>query len=273
MQPRNRNAWLWTISLVVATILHVFMWYQRAPIDLTGNEEIAKKTDEIVIDRVPGPADREERQVVQTSKAQEDKDLKDKKARFGGEFKNRVAKETQSPNQGSFKQGGPNMSGAEVESDRGEPGGPMMHELMPFSSSPHGLPNDIERGAETMLNTDPVLYASFINRIADEIYDAWVVYAKQAVRLYMSKRNLETNVYITKLEVEINKSGEVTGITILKHSGVDALDRAPERAFWDAKNFPNPPVQMFGANDLMKFEYEFHFEWKTGSFGISPLNI
>jgi len=274
MKPRNNNFWLWTFALLIATMLHVYLWYQPAPFGLG---EVAQKeskdNQEIFIDKLPKEYTKEDKPVVQTSKAEEEKEAKDKKARFGGEFRNRVTKEMQSPNQGHFRHGGANAGGAEVEADKGEPGAPEMRELMPFSSSPNGLPNDIEKGPETVLNTDPVMYASFINRIADEIYDSWVSYAKEAVQLYLSKRNLDANVYVTKLEVEMNKDGEITGITILKHCGVDALDRAPERAFWDIKSFANPPKQMFDKDGFVRFEYEFHFEWKTYSFGIQPLNI
>ncbi len=275
MPPRS-NFWLWFFVLSIATLFHAYMWFQPAPLGLNGSAEVNEDAhkNEIVIDKVPDNANQDKKQVVQSSKAEEQKEAKDKIARFGGEFRNRVLKEMQSPNRGRFRQGGPATGGAETDDDKGEPGGPRMRDLMPFSSSPHGLPNDIEKGPETVLNTDPVLYASFINRIADEIYDAWVYYAKEAVQTrMMGKHGLESNLYVTKLEVEMNKSGEITGITILKHSGVEELDRAPEKAFWQVKSFPNPPEQMFDKDGFVRFEYEFHFELRSNFFGISPLNI
>src|SRR5690606_16073641 len=149
----------------------------------------------------------------------------------------------------------------------GETKAPDLHDLMTLGSRPNRLPEDVAEGPGTVLNTDPVRYASFINRVADEIYDPWVQHARRAVEtLYVAGAGLDSRTYITKVTVVMNRRGEVASLRILKSSGVSELDEAPKKAFWQAEPFPNPPAQMFDADGLVRFVYEFHFEWKSSGF-------
>lgn len=224
--------------------------------------------------------------VVTTSRAPEDPLLKDKEARFAGEFRNRVEQETHNPRTGRFQEGGAGKSGtpdpaqADPSNEAGEPGVTKRHgnlgmsDLMPFGASPHRLPDDIAEGSETLLNTDSVRYAGFINRIADEVYDPWVRHARDAVtNIYQRGKKLEANIYITKIQVVMDEKGSVTAIQTLGSSGIPELDDAPKKAFWEAEPFPNPPSQMFGKEGVVRFVYEFHFEWRSSSFNIVPWQI
>lgn len=211
--------------------------------------------------------------IVKTERS-DDFDSKDE-ARFGGEFRNRVKEETHAPNSGAFQAGqmqdnSPNLP----EGEEGlHPKLPSLSDLMAFPRTPNRLPNDVRTGGNTLLNTDPVLYASFINRIADEIYDRWVSNARDAVQeLSLSGRSPKPDTYVTKLQVVLDPDGSVTAIQTLQSSGILELDDAPKRAFWSARNFPNPPKQMFGREQLVRFVYEFHFGLR-GSFEIVPWSI
>ena len=216
----------------------------------------------------------EKKQVVQTSrpKVQEDSD---EPAEFYGEERNRVKKQTQSERKGRFQQGGrivspspaPGVGDGEIPSSETQ-----MSDLLAYSMSPNRMPEGVEAGPQTLLNTDSVVYASFINRVADEIYDPWVAFVNEAVDLMtLQGKSLAANVYITKLTVVVNKEGSVVSITTLASSGVAELDEATKKAFWKAEPFPNPPQQMFGSDNLNRFVYEFHFELKKSGFNIVPL--
>lgn len=242
----------------------------------------------IEIEKAPS---QERKSVVQSSKSEEE--FQDNKpAEYAGEFRNRVKKETQarvigpfqegrSASESSKKEGQGGENSGKAPSDEGDPiptpggeAGPKISDLMITGRSPHFLSDKIEKGNETVLNTDKVLYASFINRIAEEIYQPWVGNIEEALKnLRASGRKLENNTYVTKLNVAMDKRGEITGIQILSSCGVAVIDEAPKRAFWEAEPFPNPPVQLIEEDGFIRLNYEFHFEWKSSGFNIVPMTI
>lgn len=215
-----------------------------------------------------------QRKVVQTSRAEQDLLAENEKAKYLGEFKNRVKVETRGLGKGSFREGR-NLPLAPVPSEKGqEDNGLKLSELMAFGSSPNVLGSEIQLGNHTVLNTDPVKYASFINRIANQVYEPWVIRAREAVRLlYGEGKRLDSSTYITRLQIVMDSGGDIRAIQTLQGSGVDELDEAPKQAFWDVEKFPHPPEQMFKDEGLVRFVYEFHFEWQSSAFQIIPSPI
>ncbi|NBX76556.1 MAG: energy transducer TonB [Proteobacteria bacterium] len=199
-------------------------------------------------------------------------------ARFAGEFDQRVEHETQSPIKGQFQEGdvfkakeSPEIEG-EGETRKAEE--KSLKGYLTFGQSPNLLPKDIPYGNQTVLNTDKVRYASFINRIADEIYQPWVEAAERALQEYaLGHRKMEPNIYITRLRVTLNSEGAVTGIQVMDSCGVSELDEAPKKAFWESEPFPNPPNQLFEKDGYVRLTYEFQFEWKSSGFNIIPWKI
>lgn len=229
------------------------------------------------------------KQVVQTSKSETEEPNSDP-AEFAGEFRNRVKKQMQSPLTGPFQEGksigGENVQeseGKKKEADElaedgglaaGQGKGPKISELMVMGRSPHFLSDKIEKGNQTILNTDKVLYASFINRIAEEVYQPWVRNIGDSLKqIGALGRKLENNIYVTKLNVAMDKHGEITGIKVISSSGVSAIDEAPKKAFWEVEPFPNPPMQLMEEDGYIRLIYEFHFEWKSSGFNIVPMTI
>ena len=153
-------------------------------------------------------------------------------------------------------------------------GDPKISDLMIMGRSPHFLSDKIEKGNQTILNTDKVLYASFINRIAEEVYQPWVRNIEEALKtLKVLGRKLENNIYVTKLNISMDKEGEITGIQILSSCGIQVIDEAPKKAFWESEPFPNPPTQLIEEDGYIRLVYEFHFEWKSSGFNIVPMTI
>jgi TonB family protein len=274
--------------LILALCLHAFLLWLK-PFDLPGSpfSRSQQKPKEIVIERAEDLDS--QKPVVQTSKAREDEKAKDNKAKYAGEYRNRVEKETQSNRRGRFSEGAVAQGGGgnptppeppetnepadQVQPKKpGKPGnGIAMHDLMAFSSSPNALDKNIAEGDETVLNTDSVLYASFINRIADEIYDPWVSHVREAFEnLGFNNRRIAPNVYVTRLNVMMDASGNITAIKVIESSGIQELDDAPKKAFWEREPFPNPPEQMFGKDGLVRFVYEFKVDNKSSFFNILP---
>lgn len=198
----------------------------------------------------------EKKQVVFTTKV-EDLIVSDPAKTFGGEFKNRVSKETKSPLIGKFKEGGGIPDSQEGDDFH-------VSDLLPYiGSQPYDLPEDIPLGSETVLNTDPVLYASFLNRIADAIHVSWEEYAEDAVK---ELGKITDGIYITKLLISLDKEGNVLRSKIIHGSGYELLDKSTQQAFWDREPFLNPPPQMFKNEQYVDLKFEFHFEIKKSLF-------
>jgi len=260
--------WRLFYAFLFAALVHFAV--SRIRVVYVPASELAKKSEKDAIEISPFDP-KFERPIVQSSRPKEnDPEAEDKAAKYGGEHRNRVNKEMQAARKGKFQQGKgapERIPGAEGE----EAPAPGISDLMAYGMSPNDISKDIAIGGQTVLNTDPVRYASFINRIADRIYDSWVFYARDAVKaVYLTGRKIEGNTYITRLQVVMDNQGEVQAIQTLASSGIDELDEAPKRAFWDVEPFRNPPEQMFEHENLVRFVYEFHFEWKTSSFSIMP---
>ncbi len=301
-EPRRISlAWY----LIAAALFHAVLWQasQRGLLTLPQGSPMARQAPPpvpIEVERFSEGAPR--LPVVQTDKAQFDKKLlKEKKARFGGEFDNRVEQETRAAMSGKF-QPGPSQPAQRrrleaamdksndrryAESDDGDipsekkqkaqagtPGALGMADLMAFGATPNKFPNDIPAGPTTMLNTDKVMYASYINRIADEIYEPWVGFAQEAATVLRGLgKNLEETTYVTKLGVVLDDKGIVTDIKTLQSSGIEQFDESAKKAFWETDPFPNPPAQMFDSQKRVKLVYEFHFEWKSSFYGVFPRRI
>lgn len=233
--------------------------------------------DPIVVEK----AEDLERQVVQTSRRDQVPSGSDAAAKYLADSANRVQKETRAPIQDRFREarGGASAKRGDVSKEGEEPvpgdrppdGWLGLGDLLPqLGASPDSL-KDMEEGADTLLNTDAFAYASFLNRIANDIYDPWRRYASKAADDIARKNGkLEANEYITRLSVQLTPDGYVTAISVKKSSGIPALDEATKRAFWESEPFENPPHQMFGKEEMAVLPYEFHFHVQSSSFRVLP---
>ena len=280
-----------TWFLGAALVLHlIFVKLPLTHSSLFSLPSTVAEQDPIEIEKYP---EEKRKPSVQTSRSQEEILNDQSDAAFAGEFKNRIKKETQSRFTGPFQEGKSLGESAaksskggyknENESDNiakeGEPtddseGEIKGSELMVLGRSPHYLSDKIEKGDQTLLNTDKVLYASFINRIAEEVYQPWVGFIGDALKnINGVGRKIDNNTYVTKLNVVMNKEGEVTGIRILSSCGIPVIDEAPKKAFWNTEPFPNPPSQLVEEDGYIRLVYEFHFEWRSSGFNIIPQTI
>jgi TonB C terminal len=273
-QERKGTFLGWAFALTL--IFHWLIWWQLGNLPVffpdDKSKTVNKKDEPIVLE--PLPPELRQKPIVQTNKAKEDPEAEKEKARFGGEFRNRVKKETQSANKGRFQQAQPNKGGSR---DPLGPDGSLpyhLSDLMPhFSSTPNKLPGDVQEGNDTMLNTDAVSYASFFNRIAEMIYDPWVRFAREAVSDPLVQKQLRASDYVTKLLIVLDKEGRVNAIQLVQSCGLEALDEAPKKAFWSVSPFRNPPRQLYKNDDYVRLPYEFHFEMKSSGFNIQPWSI
>lgn len=267
----DRQPFSLSTFMLLALVLHWWLKSLPTPFMVTPiSLSTLKDSSPIEIDKWNGS-----KSIVQTERSTEEWDKQT--APFGGEFRNRTPNPTVAPRSGRFRSGGQGGKSeallGESKKDEGDVArGKDWNELMPFAQTPNHLPIDIPEGDSTVLNTDPVIYASFINRIADEIYDRWVYYARESVEaLRLQGTQLESGIYVTKIQIVIEADGTLSGIQVLRSSGTKLLDDAPKKAFWEAEPFSNPPRQLFEKDNLVRFIYEFHFSLNQSAFNIVPL--
>lgn len=207
-----------------------------------------------------------------------------KPAEFEGEFRNRTDRQTKAEQSGAFREfraGSTKSAGktpgqaaktvrghGDVEASRIAALG--VQDLMPQSAaSPNALSDDIAKGTRTVLNTDGVQYAGYLNRITSAVYDGWVANARMAVeRLRAEGKQLQSNVYVTKVLVEIDTDGNLRDVRVAESCGIPLLDDAPKKAFWEAQPFTMPPKSMFRGEPTVSLMYELHFEWRTSGFSL-----
>lgn len=257
-------------SLVAVLAVHAGVLLVQLPEGSFSNSfnRLVDKTIEIV---TPSELEKSRKPVVHSSQAKETIES-DKEARFAGEFDQRIEKEVQSPVQGKFQEGSGLNESPELGSNSAN--GLSLKDFMKFGRSPHALPKDIPFGNQTVLNTDKVKYASFINRIADEVYHPWVEAAEKSLRDFMvGQKKVEPNLYVTRLRVTLDQKGSLLGIQVLESCGVEELDEAPKKALWETEPFPNPPEQLYESDGYIRLTYEFQFEWRNSFFNIIPWKI
>ena len=136
---------------------------------------------------------------------------------------------------------------------------------MPILGSPgtsrigESLPQDVQIGSFTALNTDRYLFYSFYSRVEELIRYRWETSVQNALSVIPRER-LEANIrgrWTTQLEVILNPKGEFVKVLVMKEAGVAHFDQAAIRAFMDARYFPNPPKEMIEDDGLIHLKYAF----------------
>jgi hypothetical protein len=258
------------LCILIAIGLHLLVGKYAGDL-FREDQKQAQKQEEKPIEIAPF---KDDRQIVHTDRVEDNEKLKDKTARFGGLYKNRTEKETQSPIRDRFRSGGPTAPKLPDFGNEKKIGGMTMHDLMPFGSSPDQLPDDIAPGNETVLNTDPVLYASFMERVADMIYDSWrrnLDTAAEAMALRGKK--ITPHTFVTRLIVTMNREGDVTAIEVIQSCGSPEIDDAPKQAFFRNSPFRNPPSQLVQKDGYIHLPYQFTFDVRSSNLFVAPWGI
>jgi TonB family protein len=263
-----------SLLLIVCVILVLAIHLMLAPIRMPGwNRPDANAQNENKPIEISRFDNKNDKQIARTDRVEENEKNKDKKARFGAEFRNRTEKETQTPLRDRFRSGGvpkfPKVGDAKKQGALGLG----MADLMPFGSSPDKLPDDVMAGNRTVLNTDGVLYASFMDRIVDKIYEPWKRGVTDAISvLGLRGKKLNDRSFVTHLVVTMNRDGEVTAIQVFGPSGLNEFDEAAKKVFFDNAPFEHPPSQMITEDGFIHLPYTFTVEF-GGGLRVTPWGI
>ena len=118
---------------------------------------------------------------------------------------------------------------------------------------------DIEEGDETALNAKKWKFATFFNRVKEQVRDHW-----RPADEYQ-RRDPTGAIYgqqdrVTLVRVQLRPDGTLANIAVEHPSGVGFLDDVAVEAFKQAQPFPNPPHQLVDSSGLIQFGFGFYFE-------------
>lgn len=105
---------------------------------------------------------------------------------------------------------------------------------------------DVEDGTENLLNTDRFRFASFFNRMRDQIAQHWDPNGAMD-RVDPDRRIYGQRTRKTLLHFRLTPKGAIKKIDILRDSGVRELDKEAIRSVHLAAPFVNPPPEMVDA--------------------------
>lgn len=143
---------------------------------------------------------------------------------------------------------------------RGSPGA--MERALGGPGSLDKIDDDVQQGGETLLNSRRWKYASFFNRVRDEVAQHWHPEQVHAAR-DPSGAKFGTIPRLTRLYIKLNADGSVNKISVEGSSGLDFLDEEAIRAVRAAQPFHNPPPQLVDPDSgLIEFGFGFRLEFE-----------
>lgn len=141
-------------------------------------------------------------------------------------------------------------------------------ERSPGAPGEHGTMDDIqdvEDGDVNMLNSRRWKYASFFNRVRDQVAEKWEPNVVMSARDPDGKRfGLQTR--ITRLLIRLNPDGSLKQVKLDNPSGVDVLDEEAIRAVRAAQPFRNPPAGLIDSETGF-IDFGFLFELSDAGKG------
>jgi TonB family protein len=115
----------------------------------------------------------------------------------------------------------------------------------------------VDEGEETALNAKKWKFASFFNRVKEQIRQHWHAAEEYGKRdpngaVYGAK------VHLTLVRIRLTRDGSLSSVQLEQGSGVDFLDDVAVQAVKEAQPFPNPPQQLVDpALGLISFQFGF----------------
>jgi TonB family protein len=108
---------------------------------------------------------------------------------------------------------------------------------------------DIDEGDNTALNARKWKFASFFNRVKEQIRQHWHA-AEEYQRRDPTGAVYGGRAHYTLLRVQLRPDGSLIDVRLEQTSGVDFLDDVAVEAVQKAQPFPNPPQQLVEAGQI-----------------------
>lgn len=126
--------------------------------------------------------------------------------------------------------------------------------------------DDVEEGTQSLLNTDRFRFASFFNRMRDQVAQHWDPNGVMA-RVDADGRTYGRRTRTTLLHIRLTPKGAIEKIMVRRESGIAELDKEAIRAFHQAAPFVNPPDEMVDASTGF-IEVDFLFILEEGKASL-----
>ncbi len=144
-------------------------------------------------------------------------------------------------------------------------------ESMEASPGQHGTMDDIQDVADgdiNQLNSRRWKYASFFNRVRDQVAQHWHPEVVHAAR-DPDGRRFGMTTRVTRLLIRLNPDGSLKAVKVDKPSDVDFLDEEAIRAVRAAHPFANPPAGLVDPETgYIDFGFGFIFELESGKTSL-----
>ncbi|WP_224245303.1 energy transducer TonB [Hyalangium gracile] len=132
-----------------------------------------------------------------------------------------------------------------------------------IGAAPNDHLKDAEEGDGTFLNTREWKYASFFNRVKQNVGMHWNPNGE------LRRRDPTGAIYsgrdrYTLVNVTLDQKGMVQDIRVEKSSGLDFLDLEAIASFQRAQPFPNPPAGLLDSDATVRFSFGFFLEMGGG---------
>jgi TonB family protein len=121
----------------------------------------------------------------------------------------------------------------------------------------------VEEGEGTFLNTREWKYASYFNRIKQQVANTWDPNRALQLRDPDGSRFAYRDRY-TLVAVRLDDRGGLKSVDVVKSSGVDFLDATAAEAFRRAQPFVNPPRGLADHHGEIVFNFGFYIETGGG---------
>lgn len=259
-----------TKFLVISLLLHFALMLAFSRSWLTRDAETTASTKSLEVEVVPlskQDIDRIKSQIVETELT--DKSEKAVKDAYLSAQTQVVNKQTRAKTTAPFqsgKTGGAGQSQSQAENKVAASNLGVRMNMKPMGNLGPGQMaatsdylNNVQQGAQTLLNTKEFAYFSFYQRVRKQLEQYWEPGLRNRLRNMFEKgRQLAADrEHKTHLTVVMNNEGLITRILVESTSGFLDLDQAAIDAFNKAGPFPNPPRGMIDSEGTVKVEWEF----------------
>jgi hypothetical protein len=114
----------------------------------------------------------------------------------------------------------------------------------------------VEEGTQNILNSERFRFASFFNRMRDQVEQHWDP-NRAMDRADPTGQTYGARTRTTVLRLRLTPKGAVQKIIVLHESGVTELDKEAIRAIHQGAPFVNPPAEMIDASGAIELDCAF----------------
>lgn len=129
--------------------------------------------------------------------------------------------------------------------------------------------SDVVQGAETLLNTDEYVFASFFNRLKSEIEPRWSPAARAI--MHRQGRGIPEGIYVTEVSIGSDDKGKITYVEVKQSSGHAGFDSVAAESVWSLGKLRNLPKELLDRDDRYRTTLTFVVDFKKSGFKFDTI--